>query len=222
MMAVEVPTGPSGTLQAQSSADTPAAGAPELKPVGPTAQSDKECIEAVLAGKRERYQELVERHQRAVFSVVLGYVKDAHRAEDLAQEVFTQAFQALGQLREKERFVFWLMQSARNRALRAAKGDPRRKEQTLQPDEDRQGTVASLVVSSEPEEKAQERTAGVMALVEGLPDLYRETLRLKYQEGLSCKEIAQREGVSIGTITSRLTRAVAVLRSALGVKHKKV
>ena len=63
------------------------------------------------------------------------------------------------------------------------------------------------------------QASALLAMVEELPEPYRHTLILKYRQGLSCREIAEQEQVAIGTITSRLTRALAVLRSALGVKE---
>ena len=170
-------------------------------------RADAEAVLAVLSGQRERFTELVERYQAAVYSVALGYVRDAHRAEDLAQEIFAGAFTNLAQLREPERFFPWLLQSARNRASRESQRASARPEQALADGLDPAAPGADPELA---------RAAEVFALVEQLPEPYRETLLMKYRLGLSCKEIAARERVPIGTITSRLTRALAVLRSALG------
>lgn len=173
-------------------------------------KADVDAIDAVLAGNRERFSELIERYQTAVYATALGFTKEPHRAEDLAQEVFVQAFSMLKQLREKERFLPWLLQIARNKAMRETKKSAGRREQAIL--EDQEPSPARHL------ENEQERTAGVLSLIEQLPEAYRDVLRMKYQQGLSCKEIAQHEGVAIGTITSRLTRAVSILRTALGGK----
>ncbi|MCZ7645212.1 MAG: sigma-70 family RNA polymerase sigma factor [Planctomycetota bacterium] len=172
---------------------------------------DAACIRAVLAGKRERFEELVLRYQSAVMGVVYPYVREAHRAEDLAQEVFVNAFSALGQLREQERFLPWLLQIARHRASREARRNASRPETALHPEVD--------VPEPEPNTDGQ-RAAEVLALVEELPEPYRMTMLLKYQQGLSCKKIAALENVPIGTITSRLTRALSILRTAMGVEER--
>lgn len=169
-------------------------------------EADAACVREVLAGRRERFEELVRRYQRVVYGVVLAYVREPHLAEDVAQEVFVSAFTALGQLREPGRFLPWLLQIARHRAGREYKKTALRAEQPLE--------GRSEPARPESGEDAA-RAAGVLALVEELPEPYRETLLRKYQMGLSCKEIARLEAVPIGTITSRLTRALAVLRSAL-------
>ena len=55
----------------------------------------------------------------------------------------------------------------------------------------------------------------IFAKVEELPEPYRQTVLLKYAQNMSCKQIAEMEGVAVGTITSRLTRALMVLRTGL-------
>ena len=53
---------------------------------------DAECIRAVLAGQRDRFAELVGRYQPIVASIVSGYIRDTHRAEDACQDIFVKAF----------------------------------------------------------------------------------------------------------------------------------
>lgn len=184
--------------------------APAPEPAGsggcPASAADAQCVAAVLGGDRERFGELVERYQSTVYSIVLGYVRDAQRAEDVSQEVFVGAFTNLAQLREPERFLPWLLQIARNRASREARRGASRPEQPL-------GDHDAPAREDDPD---RDRAAYIFGLVEELPEPYRHTLLLKYKQGLSCKEIAQAEGVPVGTITSRLTRALGVLRGALG------
>lgn len=186
--------------------ETPPERPPAPEPSGPAAAADAQCVVAVLGGDRERFGELVERYQGTVYSIVLGYVRDAQRAEDVAQEVFVGAFTNLAQLREPERFLPWLLQIARNRASREARRGASRPEQPL-------GDHDTPAREADPD---RARAAYILGLVEELPEPYRHTVLLKYKQGLSCKEIAQAEGVPVGTITSRLTRALGVLRGALG------
>jgi RNA polymerase sigma-70 factor (ECF subfamily) len=189
--------------------DQPLSGAPQGakgETLSAEQLADAECVRAVVGGNRERFAELVQRYQQAVYSVTLAYSRDTHHAEDLAQEVFVRAYGSLPQLREPARFGGWLLQIARHQAARQFRRRAAQPTQALTPETD--------PAAPEPSGDA-ERSARVLACIEELPELYRETLRLKYQEALSCKEIAAREGVPIGTITSRLTRALAVLRTAL-------
>lgn len=183
----------------------PALAAPLNKRIRP--DDDARCVADVLAGQRERFGELIERYQDAVVTVVRGYVKDPHTAEDVAQDIFVNAFTALSQLRQPKLFFPWLLQIARHRAAQSGRRQSRQSlERPLTGEEPRQ----------EPPAGDSDRVGNVMGAVESLPEPYRTIVILKYERGLSCKEIAAQEGVPIGTITSRLTRALMMLRSNLG------
>lgn len=177
----------------------------------PDPDADALCIGEIRAGKRERFAELIERYQHAVVSVVRGYVRDAHAAEDAAQDIFVIAFTSLDQVRDPKLFFSWLLQIARHHAAKTGKAVAR---------------PISMVplTGTEPAADLQQlddgRIAGVLAAVEELSEPYRHTVLLKYEANLSCKEIARRDGVSIGTVTSRLTRGLAELRLALTGKKK--
>lgn len=172
------------------------------------AAADARCVAAVLAGNRDRFEELVERYQQIVLRVVRGYVQDADAAEDAAQEIFVNAFTSLHQLRDPALFFPWLLQIARHRAGQAGKrrdGEPVR-----------QLPEHAEIAAPVSDEENAPRLHAVFAAIEQLPEPYRETVLLKYEANMSCKEIAERDGVAIGTITSRLTRALLMLRRGLG------
>jgi RNA polymerase sigma-70 factor, ECF subfamily len=169
--------------------------------------SDARCIAEVLAGNRQRFEELVVRYQNAVVAVARAYVKNEHSAEDVAQEIFVLAFSALGELRDPAAFGPWLMQIARRHAAMDGKRGERFKTEV---------SVANVQIAAPQHE--ENRVAEVFALVEQLPEPYRSTVIEKYQRNLSCKEIAENEGVAISTITSRLTRALVMLRAVVQTK----
>ena len=171
----------------------------------PDPDADALCVRAVLNGQRERFSELIERYQHAVVGVVRGYVRDTHAAEDAAQEIFVLAFTSLNQVRDPKAFFPWLLQVARHHAVKVGKGSVERSTVPLSGSE----------VAVEKSGVDDSRVSSVLAAIEQLPEPYRHTLLLKYESNLSCKEIARRDGVSVGTITSRLTRAMAELRLAL-------
>jgi RNA polymerase sigma-70 factor (ECF subfamily) len=168
--------------------------------------ADARCIAAVLAGERERFEELVVRYQDAVTTVVRGYIRNPHAAEDAAQDALVTAFSALPQLRDPKLFFPWLLQIARHRAAQMAQRGERQQEHV---------PLTGEEPGKEAPAAAQERTASVLSCVEELPEPYRQTLLLKYERDLSCKQIAAIEHVPIGTVTSRLTRALVMLRGSL-------
>lgn len=174
--------------------------APASSGVQPDA--DARCIAAILAGKPDLFTELIDRYQRAVVTAVRGYIRDPHDAEDVAQDVFINAFSALHQLRDPRYFYPWLLQIARHRAAQSGRKQARRSVE-------RPLTGEEPFAAPEPAAKT-----GIMSSVEQLPEPYRAIILLKYERDMSCKEIAEQEGVAIGTITSRLTRALSMLRNS--------
>jgi RNA polymerase sigma-70 factor (ECF subfamily) len=172
----------------------------------PDPQADTRCVAAVLAGDRQRFGELVERYQNAVFSLIYGYLKETHTAEDVAQEVFIDAFKALGSLRQPELFFPWLLQIARHRATNVSRRAGRTPEQ--QP-------LTGLERETLADPGRDEKLHRAFSALEELPEPYRHTLLLRYEGRLSCKEIAELEKVAVGTITCRLTRGLMLLRTAL-------
>jgi len=168
-------------------------------------ENDARCIAAILSGERERFGELIDRYQRAVVAVVRGYIADPHLAEDTAQEIFIKAYTSLNELRDRRLFLPWLLQIARHHA-----GKSGRKFDSGLP------TTSELDSRPAPDETPPDnRLHSALAAVEQLAEPYRETILLKYEANLSCKQIAQQQGVSVGTVTSRLTRALIMLRNAL-------
>ena len=80
-------------------------------------RSDQECIEAVLAGQRDAFADLVTRYQGLVFSVCRKLTGDATAAEDVAQETFLKAYRALAAYRQEAAFSTWLYQIAVRQCL---------------------------------------------------------------------------------------------------------
>lgn len=188
-------------------AETAASGAPEPARREGTLcpQADARCVAEVLAGNRQKFAELIERYQGAVYGVLRGYTRDPHTAEDLAQEVFLKAYKALATLREPAAFFPWLVQIARNTGQAA--GRARRP--------DHVPLQNGLAAPEESETPTHARVSSVLAQVEQLAEPYRSTVLLKYERNLTCKQIAEQEGVAVSTITSRLARALTTLRTAL-------
>jgi len=170
---------------------------------------DGEIVRAVLAGRTERYAELVERHAPAVFRVVRATVRQAADAEDLAQEVFLQAYRALRRLRDPDRFRGQLLVIAARRAADWVRRR-RRGDEPLPLTEDPPAPAPS---------RPPPRLESVEAVLEALPAEARLVLALRHHEGLSCRQIAKILDVREGTIYSRLSRIHAAIRRAVEVSE---
>ncbi|MEL6430159.1 MAG: sigma-70 family RNA polymerase sigma factor [Planctomycetota bacterium] len=129
-------------------------------------------------------------------------VGDPHEAEDLAQEALTIALERPPRAAESPRG--WLGSVVRN-LVRQDRRRPRLRE----------GTDAAPAESTDEVVERAELHQLVVREVLAVPEPYRRTLLLRYFEGLTPRAIAAREGVPTATVTSRLTRAHALMRERL-------
>jgi len=163
---------------------------------------DRDLVHAAQAGDRPAFGLLYERYVRLVHGILLARVPFA-AVDDLVHDVFLQALSRLGSLRDTSRFGPWVAAMARNRAA-----DFHRE----RPDE----------VEWNDETGAQTREMGpgpdalaVLAVIRELPEAYRETLMLRLVEGMTGPEIAQRTGLTPGSVRVNLHRGMQQLREKL-------
>jgi RNA polymerase sigma-70 factor (ECF subfamily) len=124
-------------------------------------------------------------------------------ADDLVQEVFMTAMSRLSDLRDGEAVGGWLCRIARNRSV-----DLHRARRPTEPVEE-----GTLVHRQPPTAEARE----ALAAIAKLPEAYRETLLMRLVEDLTGPEIAERTGMTAGSVRVNLHRGMALLRAELGV-----
>ena len=170
-------------------------------------------IPAAQGGDRLAFGELYAQYARAVHGIVLSRVPWAD-VDDLVQDVFVIAMQRIGTLRDPESFGGWLAAIARNRATDYLRRTPQTKELT----DDLLSSAAVISpalfarVTSAPDRM---EALAVLAAIRALPDAYRETLMLRLVEGLSGPEIAERTGLTPGSVRVNLHRGMKQLRERL-------
>jgi RNA polymerase sigma-70 factor (ECF subfamily) len=173
----------------------------------------------IARGLRERDMELladlVERCQHRLVRYLLYLTGRRELADDLAQETWVRVLQRGSQYNGRQRFDPWLFAIARNLAI----DDLRKKRKVVETaslPNDRDAIL--LLPSSGPSPfEAAARSQDAMRLagqLQILSPLYREVLLLRFQEDLSLLEIAQVLGAPLTTVTSRIYRGLAALRSA--------
>lgn len=169
-------------------------------------RSDAELVAAARAGERAAFGALYERHARMVQAVLCARVAPDGVA-DLVHDVFLIAMGRIGSLRDGAAFPGWLAVIARRRAA-----DWRRRRRDSVPLED----AAPALASDEGRELEQRASAEqALAVIASLPEAYRETLMLRFVAGLSGPEIAERTGLTHGSVRVNLHRGFQLLREAL-------
>jgi len=172
--------------------------------------SDQELVCAAQAGDRGAFGRLYQRYSRMVHGILLARVPRA-AAEDLAQDVFLQAMPRLASLRDATRFGGWLAAIARNRAAdyhRQARPTEEIEENFDETAKDG-GRTSSKQVSE---------GLFFLEVVRSLPEAYREPLILRFVEGMTGPEIAERTGLKHGSVRVNLYRGMQMLREKLEKK----
>src|SRR5215510_2571056 len=211
-------SGPSAALAAAREADASAASA--VKGLQAAGQ---------LAEARERYAELVARHQRRAARIAYHYLRDAAEADEAVQDAFVKAYQHLASFREELPFDVWFTRILINGCLDRIKARTRR-ERWLVPMAARplsatgEGPAAERDVTERvpagglsPEETllGRERRREIAAALARLPERQRSVFVLSHVEGRTSKEVSALTGLNESTVRVHLFRAIRKLRALL-------
>jgi RNA polymerase sigma-70 factor, ECF subfamily len=173
--------------------------------------SDRSLVDAVLSGDDEAFRVLVERESPNVMAVCIRLLRDPQEAEDVAQEAFLQAYRTLPTYRGDGAFGAWVWRIA----MRLAMARLKRRPPELQADPTRAGGwLAPTVTDVDPESLALvgERREDVLKAISTLPESQRRVVALRFYADYSLDEISTATGAPIGTVKSRLHRALSTLR----------
>ena len=173
---------------------------------------DRELVRRARGGDVVAYEELVQRHQdiaQRVAYVMCG----PSDASDVAQEAFVKAWRALDRFREDAPFRPWLLRIVANEARNARRAAGRRGRLALRASDDRLSVGAAPSV--EEAVLGAERKRRLLEALESLSDKDRDVISCRFLSGLSEAETATALGCRPGTVKSRLSRALARLRTTL-------
>ena len=171
--------------------------------------TDTTLISDVLNGQKDRFQELVLRHQKMVFAVAWSQLGNVELAEEAVQQTFVKAYTALASLKNTRKFRSWLATIARNASVSI--GRTRRRELS---NSERWNIEPVAKRNSASSERAN-LTDELRETVAGLPEAYRQVLTLFYLEDQSVKLVAKTLDLTESAVKTRLSRARKVLRQEL-------
>ncbi len=175
-------------------------------------KSQAELVRRAQAGETQAFAALVMENQQFVYNLALRSLGNAQEAEDVAQEAFVRAWQALPRFRAQSRFQTWLYRIVVNLCFTRL---PRLRhelaalseEQALDlPSESRSDPAAGV--------EREEQRAFLLRQIEALPESYRLLVTLRFQQELSYEEIAGIVNMPLGTVKVGIFRARQRLREA--------
>jgi RNA polymerase sigma-70 factor (ECF subfamily) len=185
-----------------------------LETVDESEPTESALIARAQRGETAAYEELVRRHRPDAYRAALSVTGDADDAEDATQDACIKAYRALGTFDPAAPFRPWLVRIAANEARNRRRSAQRRAQLAERAAVD---AASSISHALEPEAVAleRERREALRSALDGLRPEDRQMVRSRYFAALSDAELAARLGIPRGTVKSRLSRAMARLRTAL-------
>jgi RNA polymerase sigma-70 factor (ECF subfamily) len=174
--------------------------------------SDEALVALIARGDEDALAELYDRIGRIAYGLALRVLRDERHAEDAVQEAFLQVWRSAATFRvERAKASTWVLTLVHRRAVDLVRREERRQADPLTDD------TALGTAPEETEEAAWLRfeRERVQAALRELPDVQREALELAYYGGFSQSELAERLGVPLGTIKSRMFAGLSRLRELL-------
>ena len=174
--------------------------------------SDEALVALVARGDEDALAELYDRVGRVAYGLALRVLRDERHAEDAVQEAFLQVWRSAATFRaERAKASTWILTLVHRRAVDLVRREERRQADPLTDDS------AAGEAPEQTEEAAWLRfeRERVQSALRQLPDVQREALELAYYGGFSQSELADRLGVPLGTIKSRMFAGLARLRELL-------
>ena len=169
--------------------------------------TDEALVVAFVAGDAAAFDELVQRHRRRVYAICLRYFRDASEAEDAMQETFVVLLRRASTYRGGAAFSTWLYRVTTNVCHDLA----RRRSRRPQPVDGEVHEVADTTDAIANRELAVELEQALARLE---PD-QRRAVVLHDVLGLPYADVAEREGIALGTVKSRIARGHARLADLL-------
>src|SRR6185369_7999643 len=173
------------------------------------------------AEARERYAELVGRHQRRASRIAFHYMRDVAEADEAVQDAFVKAYQNLNSFREELPFEVWFTRILINGCLDRIKARTRREKWVApMPDgptgqRDFGERVAGGGPSPEEHLLARERRETLARALARLPERQRSVFMLSHYEGCTSREVSALTGLNESTVRVHLFRAIRKLRVLL-------
>lgn len=199
-----------------------AAGLPGREADGAAASAVKAMqAEGRHAEARERYAELVGRHQRRAARIAFHYMRDAAEADEAVQDAFVKAYSHLASFREELPFEVWFTRILINGCLDRIKARTRR-ERWIAPMPEGPGGERDFAERTpgrgpSPEDLllGRERRQALAQALSKLPDRQRSVFMLSHYEGCTSREVSALTGLNESTVRVHLFRAIRKLRTLL-------
>jgi RNA polymerase sigma-70 factor (ECF subfamily) len=174
--------------------------------------SDREIVEAIIAGDADAFEQLYEQNFRRIYAFAIRKLGDRAEAEDVVQEVFSAVYTCLERFEGKSDLVVWIYGIARNIIHNRLR---RRGAMRMVCIDDIPPDLGPIDEGPGPRAEARQALGRVQEAIERLPGEQRRILELRHGRSMAIRRIAEVTGRSEDAIKSSLYRARRTLQSAL-------
>jgi RNA polymerase sigma factor (sigma-70 family) len=183
------------------------AGSARVEEARSTRPTDEEVLASIAGGDDQGLAELYDRYGRLAYGLAYRVLRDQALAEDAVQDAFLAIWRSAdGYRRERAKPSTWILTLVHRRAVDLVRREDRRRAERLE-------ETPEAASASVPEEAdLRETRSAVQAALRKLPDDQREALELAYYGGFTQSELAERLGVPLGTVKSRMFAGLTRLR----------
>jgi RNA polymerase sigma factor (sigma-70 family) len=183
--------------------------------------TDRQLVEAYASGKDEAFHELLKRYKGKVFSKIMMYVKDRALAEDIFQDTFVRAIQALkeGNYNEEGKFSAWILRIAHNLCIDYFRGKKKMPMTRGNDDYDPFDYIDNGLKNCEEANINKQVLNDTKRLLSFLPMEQKEIVMMRLYYDMSFKEISESLDISINTALGRMRYALINLRKLIE-KHE--
>ena len=183
--------------------------------------NDAAAVAQALAGDRDAFRQLVEKHSHAIFRLAFRMTRNEQDAEEVVQDTFLRAYKSLQQFESRANFGTWLYRIGVNCSLDFVRSRKRHVEgrETAAPEEDSPDPLDAIASSNPGPDRlamAGQMRKSVETELARLSETERTAFMLRHVEGRSIEEIGEILGLRTSATKNSIFRAVQKLRGALG------
>jgi RNA polymerase sigma-70 factor, ECF subfamily len=184
-------------------------------------EEDARILRGLRAGVESAYEELMDRYEHPIYSMVYRLLGNQNDASDVVQEVFLKVFRGVGAFRQQSSLRTWVYRIAVNEAYNHRRWFARhcRREVSLEKDYPEQEHVVEMAQDPGPSPYDQALDSETRVLIERaltrINPQFRAAVVLRDIQNLSYEEIAEILQISLGTVKSRIVRGREALRREL-------
>ncbi|MBP9886423.1 MAG: RNA polymerase sigma factor [Leptospiraceae bacterium] len=163
----------------------------------------------------------MDKYQGMVFSQAIKFTGNQEEAEDLTQEIFLKAFEALSTFKGESQFSTWIFSIARNQILMKHRKESSRPQIAHEDVEEVHNKYFDKIkkwreqITPEMQMLKQEMNTKITSLLSRLPANYKNPLMLYYFENMSYKEISEKLDIKVNTLKSYIFRGKELMKDWL-------